>query len=544
MHKCMKECDKKGASTIVFPAIGTGNLGFPYEVAAHTMVDGVCNYLKKNKCKSLSMVYFIIFQEKMFRCFEEEVEQRKQHPSPIPKQKGVRVVKKAKKSKPRQQQQQSRGRRNKPPETSLSPTYRGRRGASRDVSPAPEQARVTKTGDKYDLGNGLIVEVVKGDITQERTNAIVCPTTREMSLAGGGVSAALLKKAGSDLKKACDAEAKKGNFPGEGKVVATRSGKLKCKQVFHIVLQRNDEKTFTTVIKSCVDKAIQLKYSSIAFPAIGTGMQGFPANEAGKCTISGLQQCHSSSPLSVRIVLFQDDVYSEFKAAFNYQVGKKPGWFERGLNYMTSLLSPAAQQGRDEEVDGASEEESETQFETELRIYGETEENVMKADESLNKLINKQFLTDDIEDEKIAMLTHTHEKALQREARRSQLTIDIDRALKLIQLQGNTEQIQIMKFKVFEVLNEIEKEASRKSQAETMQKIVQWKRMDSSQTPYDPLTNLEIEEAYSKGIPEYEFKDENSGEHFTIHFKKLEETDHTMQDQKCKVKRIAEGKSN
>ena len=542
MHKCMKECDKRGASTIVFPAIGTGNLGFPFEVAAHIMVDEVCNYLQKNKCKSLSMVYFIIFQEKMFRCFEEEVHQRKQHPSPVPKQKAVRVAKKAKKSKPRQQQQ-SRGRRNKPQETSLSPTYRGQRGSSRDVSPAPEQATVTKTGNKYDLGNGLIVEVLKGDITQERTNAIVCPTTREMSLVGG-VSAALLKKAGSDLKKACDAEAAKGNFPSERKVVATRSGKLKCKQVFHVVFQRNDEKTFTTVIKSCIDKAIELKYSSIAFPAIGTGMQGFPAKEAGKCTISGLQQCHSSSPLSVHIVIFQDDVYSAFQAAFNDQVGKKAGWLQRGYNYVSSLLTPATQEDGDEEEDDANEGESERQFETELRIYGETEENVMNADESLKKLINKQFLKDEVEDERVGMLTHTHEKVLQKEARRLQLTIDIDRALNWIQLQGNTEQIQIMKLKVFEVLNEIEKEAARKSQAETMQKIVQWKRMDSSQTPYDPLTNLEIEEAYTKGKTGYEFDDKTSGENFTIDFKSMEETDRTMQDQKCKVKRIAEGKDN
>ena len=63
MHKCMKECDKRGASTIVFPAIGTGNLGFPQEVAAHIMVDEVCNYLENNKCKSQRGVFHYIHGE-------------------------------------------------------------------------------------------------------------------------------------------------------------------------------------------------------------------------------------------------------------------------------------------------------------------------------------------------------------------------------------------------------------------------------------------------------------------------------------------------
>ena len=63
------------------------------------------------------------------------------------------------------------------------------------------------------------MEVLKGDITQEKTIAIVCPTTREMRLVE--VSAALLKKAGSNVQKDCDVEAAKGNIPSEGKVVAT-----------------------------------------------------------------------------------------------------------------------------------------------------------------------------------------------------------------------------------------------------------------------------------------------------------------------------------
>ena len=84
MNKCMKECDVRGASTIVFPAIGTGNLGFPAATAAHIMVDEVCNYLEKNKCKALSMVYFIIFLKDMYHTFCGELEKRQQQPVSLP----------------------------------------------------------------------------------------------------------------------------------------------------------------------------------------------------------------------------------------------------------------------------------------------------------------------------------------------------------------------------------------------------------------------------------------------------------------------------
>ena len=65
-------------------------------------------------------------------------------------------------------------------------------------------------------------------------------------------------------------------------------------------------------------------------------------------------------------------------------------------------------------------------------------------------------------------------------------------------------------------------------------KTVQWKRQDSTETEYDPLTNLEIEESYQAKDSSYTFKSE-------VFFGKMEEVDHVMRDQKCKVRRITIG---
>ena len=184
---------------------------------------------------------------------------------------------------------------------------------------------------------------------------------------------------------------------------------------------------------------------------------------------------------------------------------------------------------------------TENEKEIELTVYGETKENVKQAEESLKKLIDLQFVTDVFEDDKIGMLSETEEMTLQKKAHQLQLEFNIDLVLKCIQLKGSKESISDMRVKIVEVLNQVDKEASRKAQAEIILNVVQWKRMDSSETPYDPLTNLEIEEAYSAGKPEYVFKHPHSTKRFMIDFQKMEEIDHAMNNQTCRVKRIIEG---
>ena len=534
MNKCMKECDRKGASTIVFPAIGTGNLGFPITTAAHIMVDEVCNYLQRNKCKSLSMVYFIIFLENMYRTFCDELETRKQQSgsAPQPTQRKVKKVKVKKGKKSKKGQQKYRGSREEPHD--LTPKYRGQKEPQQPQKPA---AAVTKHGDHtFELGNNITVHICKGDITSQKTDVIVNTTNTQMRLDGSAVGRALLNKAGKDLQKACDEVTKTGHNLTEGEVIDTRSGKLKCKRVFHIVFHRQ---AFVAMITACIEKVIQLKFTSIAFPGIGTGAERVPPADAATEMIKGLQKCNSPNEINVRIVLFDDAMCSAFKATINDHLSST--WYQRAGRAVKSMFwAPRPGEEEGEEEDEAMEVDAEDNgTETELRVYGETGENVKSAVDSLNKLINMQFKTEDYEDERISSLGRKQEKMLRDEARQLQLVFAIDRVLNIIELKGSKESIAEMKTKIVKILGQVEKEAARKEEAERFMKIVQWKRSDD--TPYDPETNLEIEEAHDNNEPKYTFKSSVSGEHFTIDFNKMEEIDHAMKDQKCKVKRVTEG---
>jgi O-acetyl-ADP-ribose deacetylase (regulator of RNase III) len=259
------------------------------------------------------MVYFIIFMENMYRTFFDELQRRKQGSGSVTQTQAYKrtKVKRVKKGKKRQRGRrvELHGHREESHDRAPQQRYRGQRGS--EMSHTPAEVTAEKHSDySHDLGNRIVVQIVKGDITCEQTDAIVNSTNRELSLGGGGVSAALLKKAGKDLQKACnEKKEEKRRYLSEGKVVDTRSGNLQCKRVFHIVFQKQ---TFVEVVGACINKAVELKFTSIAFPGIGTGMEGFPPEAAAKEMINGLQKCTVPYDLDVRIVLFEDTVYRAF----------------------------------------------------------------------------------------------------------------------------------------------------------------------------------------------------------------------------------------
>ena len=71
--KVMAECDRLKASSVAFPALGTGNLGFPPDVAAKIMVQAVHQYLQGHLDTSLKRIVFIIYQDVILHSFKREL---------------------------------------------------------------------------------------------------------------------------------------------------------------------------------------------------------------------------------------------------------------------------------------------------------------------------------------------------------------------------------------------------------------------------------------------------------------------------------------
>jgi len=129
--------------------------------------------------------------------------------------------------------------------------------------------------------NQTIIELVQGDITEQNTEAIVNAANAQLIL-GGGVAGAIRKKGGPSIQQECNEIG--GTYVG-GAVITT-AGNLKASYVIHAVGPRmgegDEDNKLANATFNSLKVADQHELSSIAFPAISTGIFGFPIERCAK----------------------------------------------------------------------------------------------------------------------------------------------------------------------------------------------------------------------------------------------------------------------
>jgi len=129
------------------------------------------------------------------------------------------------------------------------------------------------------------IKLVQGDITESATDAIVNAANDQLIL-GGGVAGAIRKKGGPTIQEDCNKIG--GTFVG-GAVITT-GGNLKAKHVIHAVGPRMGEGNEDEKLKNATLNSLKLmdehKLKTIAFPAISTGIFGYPIDRCSRIMIS------------------------------------------------------------------------------------------------------------------------------------------------------------------------------------------------------------------------------------------------------------------
>jgi O-acetyl-ADP-ribose deacetylase (regulator of RNase III) len=133
--------------------------------------------------------------------------------------------------------------------------------------------------------NNSILELIQGDITDQTTDAIVNASNAALQL-GGGVAGAIRRRGGTAIQEECNRIG--GTYVGGA--VTTTSGNLPAKHVIHAVGpihgdDHEDEKLKDATLNSL--KLAEKKFlKSIAFPAISTGIFGFPKDRCATIMLS------------------------------------------------------------------------------------------------------------------------------------------------------------------------------------------------------------------------------------------------------------------
>lgn len=171
---------------------------------------------------------------------------------------------------------------------------------------------------------GLIV--VKGDITRQKVDAIVNAANSGL-MGGGGVDGAIHRAGGPIIINECRQIVEKiGRLPA-GQAVITTAGRLKAKYVIHTVgpIWRGGSQNEAVTLASCYTESLKLaslkRLTSIAFPAISTGVYGYPAEEASCVAIGAIKDYLDRNQTSLLLIQFVVYDNNTFKIYHN-ELGK------------------------------------------------------------------------------------------------------------------------------------------------------------------------------------------------------------------------------
>ena len=159
------------------------------------------------------------------------------------------------------------------------------------------------------------IEAVIGDITKQQVDAVVNAANSALA-GGGGVDGAIHRAAGADqMHEAC---ARLGGCP-TGDAKATPGFGLAAKWVIHAVgpRYRDGRHGEADALASCYRRSKEvaevLRAASIAFPAISTGIYGYPPEEAAHVAVQTLKGLESKIVMLVRLVAFDEYTLSLYQ---------------------------------------------------------------------------------------------------------------------------------------------------------------------------------------------------------------------------------------
>ncbi len=161
------------------------------------------------------------------------------------------------------------------------------------------------------------IEIRQGDLTEMDVDAIVNAANNDLQL-GGGVAGAIRRKGGPQIQAECD---EIGAIPVGGAAI-TSGGKLKARHVIHAASMQLGGRTSAQSLRSSTAHSLRIAeqngLKSIAFPAVGTGIAGFPLRECAEIMLRETVK-HLERPTSlekVYFVLFDKEALDTFTQTF------------------------------------------------------------------------------------------------------------------------------------------------------------------------------------------------------------------------------------
>ena len=466
LRKCFEKASLLGASTIGLPLIGTGNLSFPYDIAVQIMIEAALDYSQANPDSPLEEFRFIVYCGDHLGITEVEEKFRK--------------FKKENYSKPRP----------------------SRRPA--DLRKRRQMTPVSEFSCKEVYLEGLTVKLVKGDITQEFSDAICNVVTQDLDMESSNLSKVIAEVSGEAVQR--ELRSKAPQRPGE--VLMTSAGLLSTKNIIHMVVVSGNKKHLQT----CVEKALKVADSegldSVSIPAVGSGGLGLSPEDSAEVVfkaIAAFADKPSQSVYGVRVVVFDD-----------FKIGAFVNEFE---DFQRENAPASCSEANEEVADAAYNDETLEAPADDLPTYWRRQKVIVHGStESFDAVIEalKDGLIKACKDPRvikhdvISRLSKRCIRDLKRMARARDVKLDQPEA-DTIRLEGLPKDVMDISLGVSYAIEEQREREHREERAEQTSKTVQWYMVDVSGKlePFEKMANNEIDSAYKSKKPSLLFMHED-----------------------------------
>ncbi|KAL2094533.1 hypothetical protein ACEWY4_009252 [Coilia grayii] len=476
---CLQEVDKHALTSVTFPAIGTGNLSFPKDLVPRIMLEETEMFCRRTHPRHLKEVVIIV------------------HPSD---QESVDCFRRAFRG---ERQKESKGQ---------SPGINRRPGHGGQHKPKPQtssglwsQVNTVSLG-KYSVQIGhLTLEMSSGDITKEKTDVIVNASNSTFSLKSG-VSMAILGAAGSTVESECSEIVSSPNYqPCE--MILTSPGSLPCKHIVHIV-GRNNPDDIKEGVLNVLTFCEQRKFTSVSFPALGTGQGGANASAVAdamiEAIVSFVKKTKTRNIGFVKILIFQPNMLSVFHQSLLARQSKggddDKGFLEKMKDTITGWFS---QGGTEEPTAGeefvmVGEEFAPAIF----QLCGETSQDVSRAKDCVTSLIMKEQFSTQVKDPLISRFTKEDASELQKLQRELTVSIRVDKEglEPVIHLEGLTRDVFQVERRIGDIIRRVERKERARQEAYVISTLVEWQYQDHNNqlVSFDMYTNMTLEQAFQE----------------------------------------------
>ncbi|KAK9968212.1 hypothetical protein ABG768_002547 [Culter alburnus] len=477
IRDCLKKVDTWRMSSVVFPAIGTGNLGFPKDLVARIMLTEFQEFNSTN-LQEITVIVHPSDQESI-QCFTSIFRNGIQGPTT-----------------------------KRPDRLAMNKTNIS--GKSAQTSGLVGKVSSPSLGvHTMHLGQ-VTLEVSSGDITKEKTDAIVNSSNPTFSLKAG-VSKAILDAAGLQVEQECSQIVGSSNI--QQTEIVTSAGNLPCGKIIHIIV-RNGPSEIKNVVLSVLKLCESRQITSVAFPALGTGQGGAtPADVADAMVDAVVDFVKRKKPVHVKFVkflIFQTNMLSDFHKSMVRRSGEKveedKGFFSRIKDY---ILGESSESSTNEEFVMVVEEIEPAVF----QLCGETPEDLREAKDLIHSFIVREHMTIPIHDPAIAHFTKEDAEMLNSMQREFTVSVQLEKKGQdsVVTLEGLTRDVHSAESRIRDMIRKVERNESQRREAFIVSSVVNWQYQENGRRPknFDMLTNNELEQAYQNRQPSVRIKINN-----------------------------------